>query len=270
MVNLCFYRVFAGAKYSMQKIVLVTGGFDPVHSGHLEYIKSARSLGDMLVVGVNSDAWLTRKKGRAFMPWTERSAIIGAMRGVDQVIEFDDSDNSAKDAIRQVRALYPNAQIIFANGGDRTTSNIPEMDTNVTNIDFQFGVGGTNKANSSSWILEDWKAPKTHRDWGHYRVLYEHGKGTKVKELVVEPGRCLSMQRHQNRSEIWFVAQGTASVFTLDKDGERTHLCDFREQQNMMIHRHQWHQLANQTAGPVKIVEIQFGTQCIEEDIERK
>lgn len=254
----------------MRKIVLITGGFDPVHTGHLEYIRSAKSLGDMLIVGVNSDLWLTRKKGRAFMPWSERSAIIGAIRDVDQVIEFDDWDNSAKDAIRRLRAQYPGDRIIFANGGDRAADNIPEMDINDDNVSFEFGVGGTNKANSSSWILEDWKAPKTHRPWGHYRVLYEQGQGVKVKELVVDPGQTLSMQQHQHRSEIWFVSQGTASVFTLDEDGERTHLYDCHEQQNILIHQGQWHQLANFADQPLKIVEIQYGDKCVEEDIERK
>lgn len=241
-----------------------------MHTGHLEYIRAAKSLGDMLVVGVNSDVWLTRKKGRAFMPWTERSAIIGAMRDVDQIIEFDDWDNSAKDAIRRIRAQYPNDHIIFANGGDRAANNIPEMDTEVANISFEFGIGGTNKANSSSWILEDWKAPKTHRDWGYYRVLYEHGAGVKVKELVVNPGQKLSMQRHQDRSEIWFVSQGVASVFTLNEDFERTHLCDCHEQQDIRIQQNQWHQLANCTEQPLKVVEIQYGARCVEEDIERR
>lgn len=253
----------------MQKIVLITGGFDPVHSGHLEYIRAARQLGDKLVVGVNSDLWLTRKKGKSFMSWSERSEILRAMRNVDQVIEFDDWDNSAKDAIRRVRAEYPDAHIIFANGGDRTTENIPEMDTDVRNIEFRFGVGGSNKANSSSWILEDWKAPKTHRDWGHYRVLYEQGQGVKVKELVVDPGRRLSMQRHRDRGEIWFVAQGVATIFTLDEDGETTFQCDVHERGNVHIQHNQWHQLANCTDQPLKIVEIQHGDQCIEEDIER-
>ena len=112
----------------MKRIVLITGGFDPLHSGHIAYIKSARELGDSLIVGVNSDEWLRRKKGQEFMPWEERATIISALHYIDRVINFDDSDNSAKDAIRKVRAIHPHAQIIFANGGDRTKENIPEMD----------------------------------------------------------------------------------------------------------------------------------------------
>ena len=75
------------------KIVLVTGGFDPLHSGHIEYFKAAKELGDYLVVGVNSDAWLTRKKGRPFMPYQERQSIIKELSVVDEVIVFDDNNN---------------------------------------------------------------------------------------------------------------------------------------------------------------------------------
>ena len=253
----------------METIVIATGGFDPVHSGHIQYLREARSLGDRLIVGVNSDAWLMRKKGQAFMPWSERAAIVGNLRMVDEAIEFDDWDGSARHAIRLVRNQYPTAHIIFANGGDRTQQNIPEMDIDDGLLEFRFGVGGSNKANSSSWILEEWKAPKTHRPWGHYRVLYEHGPEVKVKELVVEPGQRLSMQRHQHRTEIWFVAQGTASIFTLDEDGQQQFVADARPHQNHMIFQHRWHQLANLGDQPLKIVEIQYGDRCEEDDIER-
>ena len=166
----------------MRKIVLVTGGFDPIHSGHIAYLRAARELGDVLVVGVNSDDWLTRKKGRPFMTWEERATIVAAIHDVDRVINFDDTDNSAKDAIRKTRSIYPKDEIIFANGGDRTKENIPEMDLlkEHLHLKFEFAVGGEDKANSSSWILEDWKAPKTPRPWGYYRVLHEVA-GCKVK-----------------------------------------------------------------------------------------
>ena len=254
----------------MENIVLITGGFDPVHSGHIAYIQAAAKLGNKLIVGVNSDSWLIRKKGRPFMPWSERANIIANIRGVDEVLEFDDFDNSAKHAILRVRQKYPDARIIFGNGGDRTSTNIPEMDIQDANLEFQFGVGGANKANSSSWILEDWKAPKTARPWGYYRVLYEQGTGTKVKELVVEPGQQLSMQRHQDRAEIWYVAAGRASVFTLDESNERIHQADCETGRNIYINRGQWHQLANLESEPLKIVEIQHGVRCQEDDIERR
>ena len=110
------------------KIVIVTGGFDPVHSGHIEYFKAAAALGDRLWVGVNSDEWLSRKKGRPFMPIEERTAIIEALSVVDCVFEFDDSDDTAVGAIRQVREQFPDAEIVFANGGDRQKGTTPEVE----------------------------------------------------------------------------------------------------------------------------------------------
>ena len=251
-------------------VVIITGGFDPLHSGHLSYIKAARDLGDTLVVGVNSDEWLARKKGRSFMPVSERLQIIEAIKGVDKAVEFNDNDGTGKAVINWARLTYPNDKIIFANGGDRTAENIPEMDTDVTNIQFVFGVGGRDKANSSSWILEEWKAPKTTRDWGYYRVLHEVGKNVKVKELTVDPGKSLSMQRHFKRMEKWFVAEGAATLYTINRSSDLELVGEYEEFMTIHIGPQQWHQLVNETDEPLKIIEIQYGTDCIEEDIERK
>jgi cytidyltransferase-like protein len=253
----------------MKKIVLVTGGFDPLHSGHIAYFNEAKKLGDILVVGVNSDAWLTRKKGAPFMPLLERTNIVRNLQMVDFVIDFNDNDGSARHAIQMTRQSYPQDQIIFANGGDRTDKNIPEMDVADIDTKFVFGVGGFDKANSSSWILEEWKAPKTQRPWGYYRVLHDI-PGTKVKELTILPGQQLSMQRHQDRAEHWHVAQGTATVYTINRKSDAELLGQFTQFQHIHIEKHEWHQLCNETDQPLKIVEIQYGTSCVEEDIERR
>ena len=253
----------------MKNIVLITGGFDPLHSGHIAYFKAAKQLGDILVVGVNSDAWLTRKKGSPFMPYKERSEIVRNIVGVDFVIDFDDSDNSAKRAIWMVRQSYPNDKIIFANGGDRTDENIPEMDIQDTNLEFVFGVGGFNKANSSSWILQEWKAPKTERQWGYYRVLHEVS-GMKVKELTVNPGKSLSMQRHNHRAEYWIVSEGDAVVNRATPLDFELPPAVLNRHDQLHVAKQEWHQLTNPYEHPLKIVEIQYGDQCIEEDIERR
>jgi cytidyltransferase-like protein len=250
------------------KIVLVTGGFDPLHSGHIAYFKAAKQLGNLLVVGINSDNWLTRKKGRAFMPASERKAIIEHIYQVHKVIEFDDTDNSAIDAIRKVKAMFPRDQIIFANGGDRTKDNIPEMV--VEDVEFVFGVGGEDKKNSSSWILEEWKAPKTERQWGYYRVLHENGQEVKLKELIVEPGKSLSMQRHSDRAEHWFVAEGRATVYGINVKSDYEVIGVYEKFAHVHIRRTEWHQLANESNEPLKIIEIQYGNNCVEEDIERR
>lgn len=139
------------------KIVVVTGGFDPIHSGHIEYIREAATLGDMLLVGVNSDEWLTRKKGKPFMPWSERAAVVNALRWVDHVFAFDDSDDSACKFLETIKTTWigKHDEIIFANGGDRNETN--NREAKVEGIKFVYGVGGSHKMNSSSDILKAWK-----------------------------------------------------------------------------------------------------------------
>ena len=255
----------------MEKIVIVTGGFDPIHSGHIAYIQAARALGTKLIVGANSDNWLKDKKGKPFMPWAERAAILRSIRGVDEVWAFDDSDNSARDLIRQIRNAYPKAELIFANGGDRTKSNVPEQDLDDAKLRFEFGVGGDNKANSSSWILEKWQYDRQERAWGHYDTIRDYpeppnsifGFSCKVKELVVQPNRCLSYQRHEYRSELWYVRKGSGKALIDDK------VIHLYTGQYTVIPEGTWHQLINSGADPLHIVEIQFGPKCDEEDIER-
>ena len=142
----------------MTTVTLVTGGFDPLHSGHIAYFKAAREFGHSLCVGVNSDDWLTRKKGKPFMDVGERMSIIKELKCVDLAIEFIDKDDSACDAISIALQVYDN--VLFCNGGDRGSVNTPEYERyrHDKRVDFKFGVGGEDKKNSSSWILERWKA----------------------------------------------------------------------------------------------------------------
>jgi cytidyltransferase-like protein len=251
-------------------IVIVTGGFDPIHSGHIDYINSAKEYG-RVVVGLNSDDWLKRKKGVSFMSYDERYAITSNLKGVLCVIDFDDSDNSACDAIQKVKKIFPNTNIIFANGGDRTEQNIPEMKRYKDDpfVSFVFGVGGENKKNSSSWILQEWKAPKTQRPWGYYRVLHEV-PGVKVKELTINPHQKLSMQKHSERSEHWLVSEGKVDVQGRLDDGQTTPTFILIKHDSHNIEQKEWHQLMNPYDEPCRIIEIQYGEQCVEEDIERE
>lgn len=253
----------------MRTIVLVTGGFDPLHSGHISYLTEAKKLGDLLIVGVNSDDWLTRKKGKPFMPINDRINIIQNLKMVDGALLFNDGDNSAKQAIKNVRQLYPYDKIIFANGGDRTDTNIPEMDFYDPLLDFAFKVGGEEKMNSSSWILEEWKVGKTPRSWGYYRVLHDR-PGYKVKELVVDPYEKLSLQRHFKRSELWFVVEGTADILYQGSYKWKIKVNTVLEKDDhFLIGIGTWHQLANNHDAPLKVIEIQYGEECTEDDIER-
>jgi cytidyltransferase-like protein len=250
------------------KVVLVTGGFDPLHSGHIAYFKAAQKLGDKLVVGVNSDAWLTRKKGRPFMPGGERVAIIQNLTMVDHCVLFDDDDNTSKEAIKNVRMMYPEAHIIFANGGDRTSNNIPEMDTDVENISFEFGVGGEDKKNSSSWILKEWSQPTTERAWGTYTVL-DKGDGWQVKQLAFYPNRALSDQRHFERSEHWHVIEGEIKM-DLEYANEYRTSKVYKAGESIDIPKRTWHKATNVGEEIARVVEVWLGDKLTEEDIERR
>ena len=111
---------------------------------------------------------------------------------------------------------------------------------------------------------------KTDRNWGYYTVLYELGDHVKVKELTVDPGQRLSMQRHERRAEHWFVADGIATVYTINRKSDAECLGEFKKFQTIHIDRRQWHQLCNETDQALRIVEIQYGVSCVEEDIERQ
>lgn len=138
---------------------IISGGFDPIHEGHIELIKASSAASDGVIVLLNSDEWLIRKKGRFFQRFNTRKAILENLKGVVQVLGFNDQDDSASDGIRLVRHQYPSDILVFANGGDRGKDNIREdavcAECQVLKV---FGVGGSNKANSSSWILADYQA----------------------------------------------------------------------------------------------------------------
>ena len=251
----------------MNKVVLVTGGFDPLHSGHIAYFKAARELGDHLVVGVNSDEWLTRKKGRPFMSFEERCAIIKELTVVDRVIGFNDSDDTANHAIFQLQSTSgASTKIIFANGGDRTKSNIPEMQ--YTNVEFVFGVGGEDKKNSSSWILKEWSQPTTERAWGKYTIL-DNGSGWQVKQLEFYEGHALSDQRHFKRSEHWHVVDGVINMFLEDKSGHQTTTL-LTPGDSIDIPTGYWHKAVNLDTKSAKVIEVWLGNELTEDDIERR
>jgi cytidyltransferase-like protein len=151
-----------GNYYSSEQssIICLSGGFDPVHIGHIQMIENAKMCGDIVIVGVNSDDWLTRKKGAPFMPFKERLVIIGAFSAVDYAIAFDDSDNTANELIKDVRMKYPNHKVYFGNGGDRVDGNTPEMETcEQLGVKMLWGIGG-GKVQSSSELLQTYNGNK--------------------------------------------------------------------------------------------------------------
>ena len=250
------------------KIVVVSGGFDPIHSGHIEYFKSAKEYGDKLVVALNSDTWLEKKKGKFFMPFSERCSIVSSISYVDEVIDFDDDRmGSCINALEKIKKMYPNDVIYFANGGDRNNQNIPEL--SVDGIKFLFSVGGDEKKNSSSWILNKWQYYFEQRNWGSFFNLFQT-KNIKVKELIIEPSKEISFQRHHKRNEIWLVSEGACYVSYANNDDindiKKILLNKF---DHYVVPKKKWHQIINPFQESVHIIEVQYGDECIENDIER-
>ena len=249
------------------KIIIVSGGFDPIHSGHIAYFKSAKELGDKLIVALNSDEWLINKKGKFFMPFLERKAIVENLSCVDLVVDFEDDDlGSATNALIKGKEMYPDDQIIFANGGDRNKENIPEM--SVDNISFQFSVGGDNKKNSSSWILKNWQYYHEKRLWGSFYNLFEEDQ-VKVKELIVAPGKGMSFQKHFKRSEIWLVSKGSCIVNYSKDNPDNKENIKLNKFDHYLVPVGEWHQITNPFEETCHLIEIQYGEECIEDDIER-
>ena len=249
------------------KIVVVSGGFDPVHSGHIAYFKSAKKLGDKLIVALNSDKWLINKKGKFFMPFEERSTIIKNLAMVDEVIDFEDDEfGSASNALIKIKESYPNGEIFFCKGGDRTKENIPEMQ--IEDINFEFGVGGEDKKNSSSWILKNFQYDREERVWGEFYELFSNNF-LKLKELIIAPGKGMSFQRHFLRNEIWFISKGKCSVNYSKKDPENYEEISLNTEDNFHVQKESWHQIFNPFDQPCHIVEIQYGEETNEDDIER-
>jgi cytidyltransferase-like protein len=249
------------------KIVVVSGGFDPIHSGHISYFKSAKELGEKLIVALNSDAWLIKKKEKFFMPFEERKIIIENLSMVDEVIDFDDDEfGSASQALVKIKGFYPNDEIIFCNGGDRTKDNIPEMQ--IKDILFEFGVGGEDKKNSSSWILKDYQYDKEERVWGEFYNLFSNDF-LKLKELIIKPKQGMSFQKHFLRNEIWFVSKGQCSVNFSKDDPDNFEEISLHTEETFHVQKEAWHQIFNPFDEPCHIIEIQYGEETNEDDIER-
>jgi D-beta-D-heptose 7-phosphate kinase/D-beta-D-heptose 1-phosphate adenosyltransferase len=140
----------------MSNIILISGGFDPIHSGHIKLINDANKYGDVVVL-LNSDSWLRHKKGKEFLPFSERKIIMQNIKGVLKVIKFNDSDKTCINGIKKAKSLFNDKIIKFANGGDRNNNTTPEKKfCDENNIETLFGIGGNDKSNSSSWILKKW------------------------------------------------------------------------------------------------------------------
>ena len=251
------------------KITVVSGGFDPLHSGHISYLKDAKNFGSYLIVLLNSDDWLKQKKGKFLLPFLERKIILENIKYVDEVMEFEDDElGSCINGLKNIKKKFNYDELVFCDGGDRTKKNIPEM--SVENVNFKFNVGGGDKKNSSSEILKKWNFNKENRIWGSFYDLFVD-KNVKVKELIIKPEQGMSFQRHFHRNEFWLISEGSCVVKhgKNSDEGEGVHDYNLKKEDFFFVKKGEWHQIINNSKKTCKIIEIQYGDKVEESDIER-
>lgn len=246
------------------RVVAVSGGFDPLHIGHVRMFEEARKLGDKLAVIINNDNWLRMKKGFTFMPQRERAEIIRSLPFVDKVVFTDhkkgDTDKSVCRTLARVR---PD---IFANGGDRVSKNVPEVALcKELGIKMIFNVGAGGKVQSSSWMINNSRRPasKAVRPWGEY-YGWDEGDGWNLKTIYIKPNKRLSLQYHHHREEWWLLVEGDATATV--REGNDVLTIPLRKGEVFRVGKKQIHRLASKKGGVV--VEVAYGA-FDEEDIVR-
>jgi len=247
-----------------EKWVAVSGGFDPLHVGHIRLFKEARKLGDKLVVILNNDNWLRTKKGFVFMPQKERMELLRSFPFVDSVVltkhTRDDPDRSVARALRQVRPA------VFANGGDRGKGNTPEaVLCKRLGIKLAFNVGRGGKVQSSSWMIEAARKPASRsvRPWGEY-YGWDSGRGWNLKTIYIKPKSRLSLQYHHHREEWWLLVSGDAQAVM--QKGKKAPAIELKKGEVFRVGKRQIHRLTSRKGGIV--VEVAYG-KFDEDDIVR-
>lgn len=252
------------------KTVAVSGGFDPLHVGHIRMFQEAKKLGDKLIVILNNDNWLKTKKGFVFMEQKERKEIIESFAIIDKVVitrhGINDSDTSV---CKDLEKLKPD---IFANGGDRKSEkDIPEVAIcNKHKIKMIFNVGAGGKLQSSSLLVERAIKNKDRKNfiqkpWGGFENL-KTGKNWHIKTIDVLKGKRLSLQSHKLRDELWIVLEGQGAAFVEDVESRKISNHKLKAGDKVFIPKGAKHRLA--AASVLKVVEISFG-KFDEDDITR-
>ncbi len=242
-------------------LVAVSGGFDPVHIGHMRLFKEARKLGKKLVIILNNDNWLMDKKGFVFMTQGERKELLLESGLVDKVVITshvkDDADRSVN---RELKAVLPE---IFANGGDRGRMNIPELELcEELGIKAVFNVGKGGKVQSSSWLTNHVAGTGVfdRRPWGYERI-FRAEKHYWLKLLVVSAGKRLSLQSHKHRAEHWVCVEGEVQA---EIDDEKRTL---KVGESAVVPPGAKHRLSSTKGG--MIAEIAYGSDVNESDLTR-
>jgi mannose-6-phosphate isomerase-like protein (cupin superfamily) len=239
---------------SSNPVVAVSGGYDPLHGGHIALFKEAATYGDLTVI-LNTDEWLIRKKGFFFQCLEDRAEIIGILPMVKNVVTAKDEDNTVVETLKELKPDY------FCNGGDRILKNTPENKIcEEIGIKSLYEIGGKSKYSNSSHIVAKHRVV---RKWGYYYTL-DFSDNYVAKKIILLPKESISLQRHSRRTETWFVISGNAgaivgSEFKLVSKGDI-----------IQIQQNELHKIINlDEKEDLIIFEIQSGTFISENDIHR-
>ena len=259
-----------------ENFVVVSGGFDPLHSGHIALFKNASEYGKVIAI-VNNDNFLLKKKKYIFMPISERLEVVLSNQFISEAIISIDQDNTVSLTIRKLIDDGYNIRY-FANGGDRKTlSDIPESKgCNENNIKLVFGIGGGKTQSSSdltenlfSLMSEENEIKKeilikniTQKPWGSYQLFFKN-KTFLVKKMMINSGEEISNHFHEHRHEHWILVAGAIQVILDDIKYE------MQVNEHLYIPKGSKHQIINPYSQPAELVEIQLGKIIDEDDIVR-
>ena len=243
---------------------LVSGGFDPVHVGHLRMFQDAKNLSENVIVLLNNDEWLIKKKGKPFMNEGQRKEILDEFKSISKVIIQTANDKSSSQAIEEFVQNNPNKTICYCNGGDRSNiRNIREAEVcKKLGVTLEFGIGGDKKIESSSQLTKNYLGNVEERPWGNYHIIAKN-KGYQIKEIIVSKGSKLSLQKHSGRSEFWQIVKGKSKI-TIEKNEHY-----LKEKEHIYIPKNTIHRIENIGKEELIFIEIQLGENLKEEDIIR-
>tara|TARA_B100001113_G_C21118108_1_gene626233 strand:- start:860 stop:1639 length:780 start_codon:yes stop_codon:yes gene_type:complete len=243
---------------------LVSGGFDPVHVGHLRMFQDAKKLSDKVIVLLNNDEWLIEKKGKPFMSQEQRKEILEEFESISKVIIQKSNEKSSSKAIQEFAYKNERKNICYCNGGDRSNiENIREAEIcKKLNIDLVFGVGGEEKIESSSELTKNYLGNVEKRPWGNYHVIAKN-TGYQIKEIIVLKNSKLSLQKHKSRSEFWQIVKGKSKITIEEKEYY------LKEKEHIYIPKNSIHRIENIGNEELIFIEIQLGEDLKEDDIIR-
>jgi len=251
-------------------IVCVSGGFDPLHPGHLALIESAAKYGPVAII-LNSDAWLIEKKGYRVMNWEDRAAILRSIKWVTSVESVNDRDRTVAEALRRIQPKY------FAKSGDRKPEAMPMAELQACRelgIELLFDIC-PHLPYSSSQIISQRRPNEGQvwKPWGSFEVLdertYPEPPNWKVKRLDFACGQKTSLQRHENRSEHFIVVRGKVKIEVGKNRGAMTEIFGLQHAY-INVPLGYWHRITNiDNLYPLTLIEVQMGRECSEVDIMR-